>query len=100
MGKRILKKTHIIVRIPDKENGPMNRHGNIRCEGCGSYNMNCYVGWTDCSDLCTDSDCNVLVSLDCEYCGRSYPIICLKSDYTVGRECFSFLKEDKENGKD
>ena len=103
MGKRILNKTHIIVRIPDKENGPMNRHGNIRCEGCGSYNLECRVCWDGCdeeSEAGEGSGFDCLVTLDCNDCSRVYPIIRLNSDYHVGKECYSFIKENKENGKD
>ncbi|MBE6879764.1 MAG: hypothetical protein E7490_02870 [Ruminococcaceae bacterium] len=94
---------HFIACRINLIDGPFNRHGNIRCEGCGSYNMECCVGWDGCDDECEageGSGFDCIVSLDCNDCGRVYPIIRLKSDYHVGKECYSFLKENKENGKD
>lgn len=63
-----------------------NKHGNIRCEGCGSYHMNVEVGFYG-----NDWDCVAgegsgfgrVVELICCDCGRVYPIIHVKKETDV-----------------
>ncbi len=59
-----------------------NKHGNIKCEGCGSYNIEMHVGYDgmDClSEAGKDSGFECEVKLVCEDCGRVYPVCRVKN---------------------
>lgn len=58
-----------------------NIHGNIKCEGCGSYNIELSVGFDgmDCySKEGEGSGFKWEVSLCCQKCGRAYPVCRVK----------------------
>lgn len=44
-----------------------NKHGNIKCEGCGSYNITADVGYTG-----IKNEYPWEISLTCNDCGRTY----------------------------
>lgn len=71
-----------------------NKHGNICCEGCGSYHLRATVSYDGCdwrSKAGDGSGFEFLVALECEDCGRIYPVIRLKDEFAVSQ-----LKEPDE----
>lgn len=55
----------------------MNKYGSIRCAGCGSEKLTMqasYDGLDECSAAGEGSGFGVEVSLNCEKCGRVYPV--------------------------
>lgn len=63
-----------------------NKHGNICCEGCGSYSIVSRVvfdGADWCSEAGEGSGFGWLVELVCVNCGRIYPVVRLKSDKNI-----------------
>ena len=61
--------------------GRMNKHGNIRCEGCGSYDLEVtvsYDGMDEYSEAGRGSGFEHVVELNCKKCGRIYPIVRVK----------------------
>lgn len=59
-----------------------NKHGNIKCAKCGSYNITMDVGY-DGADYLSEagegSGFTCEVSLVCEDCGRVYPVCRVKN---------------------
>lgn len=59
-----------------------NKHGNIKCEGCGSYNITMHVGYDGADYLSEAGDGSGFkweVKLVCEDCGRIYPVCRVKN---------------------
>lgn len=59
-----------------------NKHGNIKCEGCGSYNITMNVGYDGAdwlSEAGEGSGFKCEVALVCEDCGRGYPVCRVKN---------------------
>lgn len=68
----------------------MNKFGNFSCS-CGSQNITCNVSFDGCdqkSEAGQGSGFGYLISLECENCGRVYPIGWLKAYHD-----FSQLKD-------
>ncbi len=64
----------------------LNKHGNIRCAGCGGYNikMSVYFDGADWdSEAGEGSGYKYGVDLCCDDCGRSYPVCRLKNEFAV-----------------
>lgn len=60
-----------------------NKHGNLKCEGCGSYNIKLDVGYDgmDCySEAGENSGFKYEVCLYCDDCGRIYPVCRVKNN--------------------
>ena len=77
-----------------------NRHNNLRCSVCGSYDIETLASFQDCNDLIMHDDkysrlddYNVLITLFCNSCNSEFPIISINSSYEVGKENYAFLKE-------
>lgn len=63
-----------------------NKHGNIKCEGCGSYDIRQTVHFDgmDCySEAGEGSGFKCEVTLYCENCGRVYPICRVKEFHDI-----------------
>lgn len=64
----------------------MNKHGNIKCAGCGSFNIRMHV-YFDGADWDAEagegSGFDYEVSLICEDCGRGYPVCRLNNERAV-----------------
>ena len=61
-----------------------NKYGNLKCEGCGSYNLKLnvsYDGLDEKSAAGEGSGFRCMVNLICEDCGRVYTV-CRTRDYT------------------
>ena len=61
-----------------------NKHGNLKCAACGSYNIKLSIGFDgmDCySEAGDGSGFKWEVSLYCDDCGRVYPV-CRVKNYT------------------
>ena len=68
-----------------------NKHGNLKCAGCGSFNIKMNVGFDgmDCeSEAGEGSGFKWEVKLYCDDCGRVYPVCRVKN--------FSDISEIKE----
>lgn len=64
----------------------LNKHGNIRCAGCGGYNIKMSVGFDGAdwnSEAGEGSGYKYSINLDCEDCGRVYPVCRLKNEFAV-----------------
>lgn len=77
-----------------------NRHNNLRCSECGSYDIETLACFQDCNDLIMHDDkysrlddYNVLITIFCHNCKAEFPIIAISSSYEVGKENYAFLKE-------
>lgn len=54
-----------------------NKHGNIKCAGCGSYNMKMQVSYDGAdwnSEAGEGSEYGYEICLYCADCGRVYPV--------------------------
>lgn len=72
-----------------------NKYGNLKCEGCGSYNLKLnvsYDGLDEESAAGEGSGFGCIVYLSCEDCRRVY-MICRTRDYTDVSDIAD--KEDK-----
>ena len=71
----------------------MNKHGNLRCEGCGSYELEVnvsYDGMAEHSVAGRGSGFEHVVELNCKKCGRIYPIVRVKHPVHV-----SMIREER-----
>lgn len=63
-----------------------NVHGNLKCAGCGGYDIRmhvCYDGVDEHSKSGAGSGFVYGVDLVCEDCGRCYPVCRVKSEFAV-----------------
>ena len=73
--------------------GKMNKHGNLRCEGCESYDLEVsvpYDGMAEHSVAGRGSGIEHGVELNCKKCGRIYPIVRVKHPAHV-----SMIREER-----
>lgn len=80
-----------------------NKHGNIKCEGCGSYNITMHVGYDGADYLSEAGDGSGFkceVKLVCEDCGRIYPV-CRVKDFNAVRDIIPIhqYSEEKRKGR-
>lgn len=76
----------------------MNKFGNFRCS-CGSENISCSVSYDGCdweSEAGEGSGFGYKISLECENCGRIYPVGRIKSVKDFSK---NINKELKNNAK-
>lgn len=63
-----------------------NKHGNMRCDGCGGYNIKLRVSYdgADWNSVAGEnSGYTYEISLYCDDCGRAYPVCRLKDESAV-----------------
>ena len=73
--------------------GRMNKHGNLCCEGCRSYDLEVvvsYDGMAEHSMAGRGSGFEHVVELNCKKCGRIYPIVRVKHPANV-----SMIREER-----
>lgn len=61
-----------------------NKYGNLKCEGCSSYNLKVTVGYDGADYESVDgegSGFDWLVMIECNDCARCYPIIRLNDEF-------------------
>lgn len=68
----------------------MNKYGNIKCAGCGSEDIKMKVGYDGLDNHSVEgegSGFKVEVTLDCQNCGRVYPVCRVKDFFDVSDIC-------------